>query len=390
MNQGTYVFSQIMEQFPRHEFDTCVKRYDGEKYVKRFSSRDQFLAMSFGQLAYRESLRDVVACLSSHRLKLYHLGFRSDVVLQTLSHANEHRDWRIYRDLAKVLIEKARMLYGNEPTIASDISGACYAIDSSSIELCLSLFPWAPFVRTKAAVKLHTVMDLKGSIPTFFDMTSGKVNDVNFLDKIIFEYGAFYVMDRGYLDFSRLYAIHTKGAFFVTRAKSNTQMKRRYSNHIDKLTGVLSDQLVYLTGTGMDGKYPDTLRRVKYRDGETKKVYVFLTNNLIISATSVALLYKNRWQIELFFKWIKQHLKIKVFWGHSENAVKTQICIALCTYLIVSIVKKRLRIKRNLYEILQIVSVSLFDKSVIQSLFAKHSLQKLIGDAEKPLSLFDF
>lgn len=390
MNQGTYVFSQIMEQLPRHEFDTCVKRYDGEKYVKRFSSRDQFLAMSFGQLAYRESLRDVVACLSSHRLKLYHLGFRSDVVLQTLSHANEHRDWRIYRDLAEVLIEKARMLYGNEPTIASDISGACYAIDSSSIELCLSLFPWAPFVRTKAAVKLHTVMDLKGSIPTFFDMTSGKVNDVNFLDKIIFEYGAFYVMDRGYLDFSRLYAIHTKGAFFVTRAKSNTQMKRRYSNHIDKLTGVLSDQLVYLAGTGMHGKYPDTLRRVKYRDGETKKVYVFLTNNLIISATSVALLYKNRWQIELFFKWIKQHLKIKVFWGHSENAVKTQICIALCTYLIVSIVKKRLRIKRNLYEILQIVSVSLFDKSVVQSLFAKHSLQKLIGDAEKPLSLFDF
>jgi hypothetical protein len=390
MNQGTYVFSQIMEQFPRHEFDACVKRYNGEKYVKRFSSRDQFLAMAFGQLAYRESLRDVVACLSSHQLKLYHLGFRSRVVLQTLSYANEQRDWRIYRDLAQVLIEKARRYYSSEPAIAEDIKGACYAIDSSSIELCLSLFPWAPFVSTKAAVKLHTVMDLKGSIPMFFDMTSGKVSDVNFLDKVTFESSAFYVMDRGYMDFKRLYAIHTKGAFFVTRAKSNTKMKRRYSNTVDKLSGVLSDQVVCLTGISMADKYPETLRRVKYRDEETQKVYVFLTNNITISASSVALLYKNRWQIELFFKWIKQHLKIKVFWGLSENAVKTQICIALCTYLIVAIVKKRLHIKRNLYEILQILSVSLFDKSVIQSLFSKHVLQKQTSDAEKPLSLFDF
>lgn len=390
MNQGTYVFSQIMEQLPRHDFDACVKRYEGEKYVKSFSSRDQFLAMAFGQLAYRESLRDVVACLSSHQLKLYHLGFRSRVVLQTLSYANEHRDWRIYRDLCQIFIEKARRLYINEPAIALDISGACYAIDSSSIELCLSLFPWAPFVSTKAAVKLHTVMDLKGSIPTFFDMTNGKVNDVNFLDNVIFEHDAFYVMDRGYVDFKRLYAIHTKGAFFVTRAKSNTKMKRRYSNTVDKLSGVLSDQVVCLTGIGMADKYPETLRRVKYRDEETQKVYVFLTNNITISASSVALLYKNRWQIELFFKWIKQHLKIKVFWGLSENAVKTQICIALCTYLIVAIVKKRLHIKRNLYEILQILSVSLFDKSVIQSLFSKHVLQKQTSDAEKPLSLFDF
>ena len=233
-------------------------------------------------------------------------------------------------------------------------------------------------------------MDLKGSIPTFFDMTNGKVNDVNFLDNVIFEHDAFYVMDRGYVDFKRLYAIHTKGAFFVTRAKSNTKMKRRYSNTVDKLSGVLSDQVVCLTGIGMADKYPETLRRVKYRDEETQKVYVFLTNNITISASSVALLYKNRWQIELFFKWNKQHLKIKVFWGLSENAVKTQICIALCTYLIVAIVKKRLHIKRNLYEILQILSVSLFDKSVIQSLFSKHVLQKQTSDAEKPLSLFDF
>ena len=390
MNQGAYVFSQIMEQFPRHDFDTCVKRYEGEKYVKSFSSRDQFLAMAFGQLAYRESLRDVVACLSSHQLKLYHLGFRSGVVLQTLSYANEHRDWRVYRDLAQVLIEKARKLYINEPSIAKDISGACYAIDSSSIELCLSLFPWSPYMTTKAAIKLHTVMDLKGSIPTFFDMTNGKVNDVNFLDKITFEQCAFYVMDRGYVDFKRLYAIHTKGAFFVTREKNRTRLMRRYSNLVNKTGGVLSDQVIYLTGVGMFDKYPETLRRVKYRDGETQKVYVFLTNNFTISASSVALLYKNRWQIELFFKWIKQHLKIKVFWGHSENAVKTQICIALCTYLIVAIVKKRLHIKRNLYEILQILSVSLFDKSDINSLFLRNKLQKIVSDAEKPLSLFDF
>jgi hypothetical protein len=363
MNQGAYVFSQIMEQFPRHDFDACVKRYGGEKYVKSFSSRDQFLAMAFGQLAYRESLRDVVACLSSHKQKLYHLGFHSQATLPTLAKANENRDWRIYRDLAQVLIEKARKLYINEPDIAEDISGACYAIDSSSIELCLSLFPWSPYMETKAAIKLHMIMDLKGSIPTFFDMTSGKVNDVNFLDKITFEHDAFYVMDRGYVDFKRLYAIHTKGAFFVTREKNRTRLKRRYSKPVDKTRGVLSDQVIYLTGVGMFDRYPDTIRRVKYRDEETQKVYVFLTNNFTISASSVALLYKNRWQIELFFKWIKQHLKIKVFWGHSENAVKTQICIALCTYLIVAIVKKRLHIKRNLYEILQILSISLFDKS---------------------------
>lgn len=294
MNQGTYIFSQIMEQFPRHDFDACVKRYEGEKYVKHFSCRDQFLAMAFGQLAYRESLRDVVACLSSHKQKLYHLGFHLQVTLPTLARANEHRDWRIYRDLAQVLIEKARRLYTNEPAIADDISGACYAIDSSSIELCLSLFPWAPFVRTKGAVKLHTVMDLQGSIPTFFDMTSGKVNDVHFLDLITFEHDAFYVMDRGYVDYSRLYTIHTRGAFFVTRAKSNSRMKRRYSNPVDKTSGILSDQVVYLTGMGMNEKYPDTLRRVKYRDEETQKVYVFLTNNFTISASSVALLYKNR------------------------------------------------------------------------------------------------
>lgn len=390
MNHGMYVFAQIIEHFPRHDFDTCVRRYKGEKYTKSFSCRDQFLAMAFGQLSYRESLRDVTACLSSHKQKMYHLGFHSEVLLPTLARANERRDWRIYRDLAQALIEKARGLYINEPSIASDIAGACYAVDSSSIELCLALFPWAPFVTTKAAVKLHTVMDLRGSIPMFFDMTSGKVNDVNFLDNISFEHGAFYVMDRGYLDFGRLYTMHKVGSFFVTRAKSNTCMKRRYSNNVDKTTGVLSDQTVCLTSKHTKEKYPDTLRRIKYRDAETRHVYIFLTNNFTISASSVALLYKHRWQIELFFKWIKQHLKIKTFWGHSENAVKTQICIALCVYLIVAIIKKRLGLKRNLYEILQILSVSLFDKTVMASLFFDGEVQEIMSDSEKPLSLFDF
>lgn len=390
MNNGMYVFAQIIENLPRHDFDTCVRKYKGEKYTKSFSCHDQFLAMAFGQLSYRESLRDVTACLSSHKQKMYHLGFHSEVLLPTLARANERRDWRIYRDLAQFLIEKARGLYINEPSIASDIAGACYAVDSSSIELCLALFPWAPFVTTKAAVKLHTVMDLRGSIPMFFDMTSGKVNDVKFLDNISFEYGAFYVMDRGYLDFGRLHAIHKAGSFFVTRAKSNTCVKRRYSNKVDKTTGVLSDQTVCLTSNHTKEKYPDTLRRIKYRDTETKHVYIFLTNNFTISASSVALLYKHRWQIELFFKWIKQHLKIKTFWGHSENAVKTQICIALCVYLIVAIIKKRLGLKRNLYEILQILSVSLFDKTVMTSLFFDGGAQEIMSDSEKPLSLFDF
>ena len=379
-----------MEHLPRHDFDSCVSRYQGERYAKSFSCRDQFLTMTFGQLAYRESLRDVTACLSSHRSKLYHLGFQSQIILSTLAYTNENRDWRIYRDLATVLIGKARKLYIDEPAIAKDIAGACYAIDSSSIELCLSLFPWAPYVTTKAAVKLHTVMDLRGSIPTFFDMTSGKVNDVNFLDQVFFESGAFYVMDRGYVDFGRLYKIHKAGAFFVTRAKHNTRLKRRYSNSIDKKTGILCDQVVVPTGVQTADKYPDTLRRIKYRDQEMGHVYVFLTNNFDVSAYSIALLYKHRWQIELFFKWIKQHLKIKTFWGHSENAVKTQICIALCAYLMVAILKKRLNLKRNLYEILQILSVSLFDKSGLVELFSDDSLADSTESPQNTLSLFGF
>lgn len=390
MHQGKYVFAQIMDALPRHDFDSCIARYHGERYAKSFSCHDQFLAMAFGQLAYRESLRDVALCLSSHRLKLYHLGFHSAVTLPTLAHANAHRDWRIYRDLAQILIAKARMLYGDEPAIGEDIDGACYAIDSSSIELCLSLFSWAPYVTTKAAVKLHMVMDIRGSIPTFFDMTSGKVNDVKFLDMVVFELGAFYMMDRGYLDFGRLHRIHAAGAFFVTRTKNNTCWERRYSNSVDKTLGVLCDQIVFLTGTHTPEKYPDTLRRIKYYDAETRRTYVFLTNNFSVSAFSIALLYKHRWKIELFFKWIKQHLKIKVFWGHSENAVKTQICIALCTYLIVAILKKRLGITRSIYEMLQISSVSLLDKSGLVELFSSVELQNPVKGSEDTASLFDF
>lgn len=391
MHSGKYVFAQIMEHLPRHEFDACVVRYRGDRYVKLFSCRDQFLAMAFGQLAYRESLRDVATCLSAQRAKLYHLGFRSKTIAKTtLASANEERDWRIYRDFVQILIRKARALYCDEPVIADDLSGSCYAIDSSSIDLCLSLFPWAPYVATKAAVKLHLVMDIRGSIPTFFNMTSGKVNDVNFLDDIAFESGAFYVMDRGYFDFERLYRIHRQGAFFVTRAKKNTRMRRRYSHPIDKTTGILCDQTVFLTGAQTAEKYPDTLRRIKYRDAETSRTYVFLTNNQAVSASSIALLYKHRWQIELFFKWIKQHLKIKAFWGHSANAVKTQICIALAAYLLVAILKKRLNIDRNLYEILQISSVSLLDKSGLTELFSRTDLQNSDRVSGKMASLFDF
>lgn len=390
MHHGTYVFAQIMTHIPRRAFTACVDRYHGERYVKDFSCRDQFFAMAFGQLAYRESLRDVVVCLSSHRPKLYHLGFRHHVTKTTLARANEKRDWRIYRDLANILVTEAHILYADEPTIAEDIDGACYALDSTSIELCLSLFPWAPYVPTKAAIKLHMVMDIRGSIPTFFNMTSGNVHDVHFLDEVAFSPGAFYMMDRGYLDFERLHRIHTTGAFFVTRAKDTTRFARRYSRPITKSTGVRSDQTIILTGVRTSKTYPDTLRRITYHDAETDQRYVFLTNNTTVSAQSIALLYKNRWQVELFFKWIKQHLKIKTFWGRSENAVRTQICIALCSYLLVAILKKKLHLKRSIYEILQIASVSLFDTNGLVELFSRSGTTEPVVDHEKTARLFEF
>jgi len=348
MYSDSYVFAQIMERLPRRDFDKCVDRYGGERYAKVFSCREQFLAMAFGQLAYRESLRDIVACLSSHRSKLYHLGFGTLVSFSALARANERRDWRIWRDLALVLIGEARALYMDEPAIADDIAGACYAIDSTSIELCLALFPWFPYVSTKGAVKLHLGLDIRGSIPAFFDMTAGRVNDVNYLDQVIFESGSFYIMDRGYVDFGRLHTIHQKGAYFVTRAKHNTRLHRRYSNPVDRRTGVICDQIVFLTGEETSEKYPDTLRRIKYRDVATGHVYVFLTNNLSASAASIALLYKNRWQIELFFKWIKQNLKIKTFLGTCKNAVMSQVWVAMIYYLLVSYIKFQTRYSGSL------------------------------------------
>jgi hypothetical protein len=389
MFTDSYVFAQVMEHLPRRTFAHCVARYDGQRYAKTFSCREQFFAMAFGQFAYRESLRDVVICLESHVSKLYHLGFNAPIPRSTLADANEKRDWRIWRDLALHLISTARKLYFDEPAIAADIDGACYAIDSTSIELCVSLFPHFPYVSTKSAIKLHLGLDIRGSIPAFFDMTAGNVHDVNFLDHVVFESGAFYMMDRAYVDFARLYRMHQSGSFFVTRAKRTMCFERRYSRPSDKTAGILCDQVIFLTGVDTREKYPDTLRRIKYRDPEGH-TYVFLTNNMIVSAASIALLYKNRWHIELFFKWIKQHLKIKTFWGRSENAVKTQICTALCAYLIVAILKKKLGIKRNLYEILQILSVSLFEKSGLVELLSSLPLQKDVKSLQYTARLFDF
>lgn len=362
--------------------------------MKKLSCREQFLAMAFGQLAYRESLRDICTCLHAQRSKRYHLGFRTTIARSTLAEANEKRDWRIYRDCVYLLIAQARTLYRDDTQFALDIEGSCYAIDATSIEMCLAVFPWAPYMHTamhtKGAVKLHLLMDMRGSIPTFFHITDGTVGDVQFLDHLLFEAGAYYVMDRGYSDYGRMHTIHRAGAFFVTRAKSDMSYRRTSSRPVDRSTGLRSDQTMHLAGTLSSGRYPDALRRITYYDATTNHRYVFLTNNFTLDAYTITQLYKHRWQIELFFKWIKQHLKIKTFWGHSKNAVQTQICIALCTYLLVAILKKRLGIERNLYEMLQIVSVSLFDKSGLVELFSVRSLPEAEVGTESMASLFGF
>ena len=376
-----------MDHVVRYQFDQCVVRYKGAYWTKRFSCWDQFLAMTFGQLTHRESLRDIVACLCAHRDKWYHLGFRAAIGRTTLAYANEHRDWRIWRDITQVLIEQARKLYTDDATFNLDLDGTVYLIDSTTIELCLSVFRWATFVTTKAAIKMHTLMDMKGSIPVFFNISKGNVHDVNFLDLIEYESGAYYVMDRGYLDFERLHKIHKAGAYFVTRAKHNTKFIRLYSNPMDKTAGVKCDQIIRFVGYKTIKHYPDKLRRIKYFDAETGNTYVFLTNDFNTDAKIIADLYKHRWQIELFFKWIKGHLKIQTFWGHSDNAVRTQICIAICSYLIVAIMKKRLRIDRNLSEILQILNVSMFDKKPLGKLISETELQKSEDQSQKQLSL---
>lgn len=383
MHQGKYIFSQVMDRVVRYQFNQCVARYQGEYWVKHFSCWEQFLAMSFGQLTHRESLRDIVVCLNAQREKWYHLGFRAPVVLTTITRANEHRDWRIYRDLAQALIQQARTLYAEDVVFNTDLDGTVYILDSTTIDLCLNMFRWANFRTTKAAVKLHTLMDLKGNIPAFFHISKGNVHDVNILDIIDYEVGAYYVMDRGYLDYGRLYAIHQVGAFFVTRAKNNLACKRLYSNKVNKTDGVRCDQVIFLTGYQAAKDYPDKLRRVKYFDAETNRYYVFLTNNFNVDAKTIADLYKHRWQIELFFKWIKQNLKIQTFWGYSANAVKTQICIAICTYLIVAIMRKQFNINRNLYEILQILSVTPFDKTPVNTLLSEFDLQDFDDRTQK-------
>jgi len=389
VNSGRTVFSQILDHLPWYEFQKCVTRYRGDYQQKSFSCWDQFLAMSFAQLTYRESLRDIEACLRSMSGKLYHVGFRGRVARTTLADANESRDWRIYADFAQVLIRIARPLYAHDP-IGVELDQSLYALDSTTIDLCLSLFPWARFRRHKAAVKMHTLLDLHGNIPTFIRITDGKVHDVNILDEILPETGAFYVMDRGYIDFERLYVFELSSAFFVVRTKQNVLLQRRYSRPVDKSTGVRSDHVVILTALDSAKAYPDPLRRVSYFDAETNRRLKFLTNNFALPALTIAQIYKCRWQVELFFKWTKQHLRIKAFYGTSENAVKTQIWIAVSVYVLVAIVRKRLGLEASLYQILQVLSVTLFEKTpILQALQASDSDSNLV-DVGNQLILFDF
>jgi len=361
MHKGRLVFSQVMDCMSIYEFHKCVERYHGNYKVQSFSCLDQFLSMAFAQLTWRESLRDIEVCLRSMRSKLYHIGIRGNIARSTIATANENRDWRIYADHAQVLINIARKLYRNDD-FGVELKETVYALDSTTIDLCLSLFPWARFRKHKGAVKMHTLLDLRGSIPSMIWITDGKVHDVNILDELIPEPGSFYIMDRAYIDFFRLYSLHQCSAFFVTTAKKNFQFKRIYSRKVDKSTGLRCDQTIRLTGSKSVQYYPEKLRRISYVDKETLNRYVFLTNNFVLSALVIAILYKCRWNIELFFKWIKQHLRIKKFYGNSSNAVKTQIWIAISTYVLVAILKKQLKLDASLYTILQILSVNLFHK----------------------------
>ena len=389
MNIGRTVFAELIAHLSHIEFQKCVSRYDGDRHHRQLSCWDQYLAMAFAQFTYRESLRDIEACLQSMSGKLYHMGFRSRIARSTLADANETHDWRIFADFAQHLIATARPLYAGDP-IGVDLDASLYALDSTTIDLCLSLFPWARFRRHKAAVKMHTLLDLRGNIPTFIGITDGKVHDVNMLDAILPEAGAFYVMDRGYVDFARLYVFTLSAAFFVVRTKSNVLLQRRYSHAVDKTTGVRSDHTVILTAINSAEAYPESLRRVSYLDVATRKRFKFLTNNFTLPALTIAQIYKSRWQVELFFKWIKQHLRIKAFYGTSQNAVKTQIWIAVSVYVLVAIVRKRLGLETSLYQILQILSLTLFEKMpILQALQASDS-QETLPDPGNQLILFDF
>jgi Domain of unknown function (DUF4372)/Transposase DDE domain len=388
MFAGRTVFAQLIDHVPPHEFHKCVVRYRGNYKLRGFSCLDQFLCLAFAQLTFRESLRDIEACLRSVEGKLYHMGFRGKVARSTLADANESHDWRIYADFAQVLIHIARPMYANE-SLGFDLDGTVYALDSTTIDLCLSVFPWARFRAKKAAIKLHTLLDLRGPIPTFIEVTEGKVHDVNILDAIAPEPGAFYVMDRAYLDFQRLHVFHCGGAFFLTRTKRGVLFRRRYSHPIDATTGLRSDHTVMLASASSRKHYPDPLRCIHYHDAEQDRHLRFLTNNFDLPALTVCLLYKSRWQVELFFKWIKQHLRIKAFYGYSENAVKTQIWIAVSIYVLVAIVKKRLALEASLHEILQVLSLTLFEQVPILQAFGDVESQQKSGGIYKQLNLLD-
>jgi Domain of unknown function (DUF4372)/Transposase DDE domain len=389
VNSGRTVFSQLIEHLPEKEFQKCVARYRGDANFRGFSCWDQLLAMAFAQLTYRESLRDIESCLRALQSKLYHMGFRGKVSRSTLADANESHDWRIFADFAQGLIATARPLHACD-LMGVDLDQSLYALDSTTIDLCLSLFPWAKFRQRKAAVKMHTLLDLHGNIPTFIRVTSGAVHDVNILDEIMPEAGAFYVMDRAYIDFQRLFVFTLSSAFFVVRTKSNVLLQRRYSHPVDKSTGVLSDQTVILSSVESATAYPDPLRKVSYFDPERSKRLKFLTNNFTLPARTIADIYRQRWQVELFFKWIKQHLRIKAFYGTSENAVKTQIWIAVSIYVLVAIVRKRLGLEVSLYQILQILSVTLFEKTpILQALQACDSDSNLVDNGNQFI-LFNF
>ena len=389
MNSGRTVFAQLIAHISHIEFQKCVARYDGDHHHRSLSCWDQYLAMAFAQFTYRESLRDIEACLRSMSGKLYHMGFRSRIARSTLADANETHDWRIFADFAQHLIGVARPLHVQDP-IGVDLDHSLYALDSTTIDLCLSLFPWAKFRQHKGAVKMHTLLDLHGNIPTFISITDGKVHDVNILDEISPEAGAFYVMDRGYIDFERLYMFTLSSAFFVVRTKQNVVLQRRYSRPADKSVGLRSDHTVILTAIESVKAYPDALRRVNYFDAETNQRLGFLTNNFTLPAITIAQIYQCRWQVELFFKWIKQHLRIKAFFGTSQNAVKTQIWIAVSVYVLVAIVRKRLNLESSLYQILQILSLTLFEKTPILQALQASDFQEELLDPGNQLILFDF
>lgn len=389
MNQGKLVFAQLTEHLPLTTFRRCVARYRGEFKVKSFSCLDQFLCMAFAQLTFRESLREIEACLRAQTLKLYHMGIRSKVSRSTLADANETRDWRIYADFAQSLIGMARRLYAQEP-FGVDLSETVYALDTTTIDLCLSVFPWAPFMSTKAAVKLHTLLDLRGNIPSFIHISDGKLHEVNILDQLLPEAGAFYVMDRGFLDYARLYRFHRAGSFFVTRARSNSQVRRRYSHPVDRATGLICDHSVVLTGFYAQHDFPALLRRIRFKDPDTGNTLIFLTNNLALPALTIAQLYRCRWQVELFFKWIKQHLRIKAFFGTSENAVKSQIWIAVSVYVLVAIIKKRLKLEASLFELLQILSLTMFERTPLHQLLTLRAPDHVTSISDNQLNLFEF